>query len=59
MRWLQKEKEVLFGCECTNCTNILQSTQPEVVAMSDTEMREIALEENDDLSHELDVIVGE
>ena len=47
------------GCECTNCTNILQSTQPEVVTISDTEMREIALQENDQLLNEMDAIVGE
>ena len=47
------------GYECTNYTNILQSTQPEVITISDTEMREIALQENDQLSNEVDVIVGE
>ena len=49
------------GCECS--TNIPQrrSTQPEVVAIfvMDTEIREIALEENDELSHEVDATVGE
>ena len=38
-----------------------RSTQPEVVAIfvMDTEIREIALEENYEPSHEVDAIVGE
>ena len=37
------------------------STRPEMAAIfvMDTEIREIALEENDEFSHEVDAIVGE
>ena len=49
------------GNECSTNIPQRQSTQPEVVAIfvMDIEIREIAFEENDELSHEVDAIVGE
>ena len=48
-------------CECSTNIPHRQSTQSEVVAIfvMDTEIREISLEENDELSHEVYAIVGE
>ena len=49
------------GCECSTNIPQRQSTQPEVVAIFVivTDIREMALEENYELSHEVDAIVGE
>ena len=48
------------GCECSIKPQ-RQRPRPEVVAIfvMDTEIREIALEQNYELSHEVDAIVGE
>ena len=52
------------GYECSTNISQWQSTQPEVAAIfvMDTEIREIALEESDELSHDIKwmlYIVGE
>ena len=56
----KKSQYCSAGCECTNCTNIHQTVEPKLVAVSmDNEMKDVCLDENNELSNEVDFIIGE
>ena len=56
----KKSRYCSAGCECTNCTNIHQTVEPKLVAVSmDNEMKDVCLDENNELSNEVDFIIGE